>query len=74
MRITKQNLRQMIIQEIKNMRSQKRLQEGTAERPIQMTPEVLNRIIKEEFEAHNKRQRLAEARRLRARARQLEKL
>ena len=67
MRITKQTLRKLIIQEIKNVQRQRRLQEGTAERPIQVTPELLNRIIREEYVRHQKRQRLAEARRRKAR-------
>lgn len=65
MRITKQTLRKMIIQEMRNVRRQNRLQEGTAERPIKVTPSLLNRIIREEYSAHKKRQRLAEARRRR---------
>tara|TARA_B100001989_G_C24450587_1_gene418739 strand:+ start:514 stop:711 length:198 start_codon:yes stop_codon:yes gene_type:complete len=56
----------MIIQEMRNVRRQ-RLQEGTAERPIKITAEVLNRIIREEYIAHTKRQRLAESRARRAR-------
>ena len=67
MRITKQTLRKLIIQEIKNVQRQRRLQEGTAERPIRVTPELLNRIIREEYVRHQKRQRLAEARRRKAR-------
>ena len=62
MRITKQQLRRMVIQEIRNVRRQKRLQEGSANRPIRVTPQLLNRIIKEEYAAFSKRQRLAEAR------------
>ena len=67
MRITKQTLIKLIIQEIKNVQRQRRLQEGTAERPIRVTPELLNRIIREEYVRHQKRQRLAEARRRKAR-------
>jgi hypothetical protein len=67
MRITRENLRRMIIQEMRNVRRQKRLQEGSAERPIQVTAELLNKIIREEYARHQKRQRLAEARRRRAR-------
>ena len=67
MRITRENLRRMIIQEMRNVSRQKRLQEGSAERPIQITAEVLNRIIREEYARHQKRQRIAEARRRRAR-------
>lgn len=67
MRITRENLRRMIIQEMRNVSRQKRLQEGSAERPIKVTAEVLNRIIREEYARHQKRQRLAEARRRRSR-------
>ena len=66
MRITQRELRRMIIQEMRNIQRE-RLQEGTAERPVQVTPALLNRIIREEYEAHQRRQRLAESRRRRAR-------
>tara|TARA_B100001989_G_C24503765_1_gene446381 strand:+ start:295 stop:501 length:207 start_codon:yes stop_codon:yes gene_type:complete len=66
MRITKETLRKIIIQEMRNVRRQKSLQEGSAERPIQVTPELLNRIIREEYAKHQKRQRIAEARRRRS--------
>ena len=66
MRITKETLRKIIIQEMRNVRRQKSLQEGSAERPIQVTPELLNRIIREEYAKHQKRQRIAESRRRRA--------
>lgn len=72
MRITQRQLRTMIIQEMRNVQREQRraarLQEGTAERPIRVTPELLNRIIREEYEAHQRRQRLAESRRRRARS------
>lgn len=74
MKISNKELRKIIMEEVAAHKAKQQLQEGTAERPIQVTPEFLNRIIKEEYEAHNKRQRLAEAKRLRARARQLENL
>lgn len=67
MRITKNDLRQMIIEEMRNFKRQQHLQEGTAERPIRLTAEALNRIIQEEYAAHQRRQRLAESRRRRAR-------
>ena len=66
MRITQKELKRMIIQEMRNVQRE-RLQEGTAERPIRVTPQLLNRIIREEYEAHQRRQRLAEARRRRSR-------
>jgi len=55
----------MVIQEMRNVRRQRRLKEGTAERPIKVTPRLLNRIIREEYIAHKKHQRLTEARRRR---------
>ena len=66
MRITQRELKRMIIQEMRNVQRE-RLQEGSAERPIQVTAELLNTIIREEYEAHQYRQRLAEARRRQAR-------
>ena len=66
MRITQRELKKMIIQEMRNLQRE-RLQEGSAERPIRVTPEILNRIIREEYEAHQRRQRIAESRRRRAR-------
>jgi hypothetical protein len=46
-------------------RRQRRLQEGTSSNPIRITPQYLNRIIKEEYAAFARKQRLAEARRRR---------
>lgn len=66
MRITKKDLKRMIIQEMRSFRAQ-RLQEGTVDRPVQVTPELLNRIIREEYSAYQRRQRLAESRRRRSR-------
>jgi hypothetical protein len=73
MKLTMERLRKIIAEEYARaerlqesrriQRRRRRLAEGTAENPIQITPEYLNRIIKEELEAHNRRQRLAEARR-----------
>jgi hypothetical protein len=61
----------MVLQEMRKVKSQRVMQEGTYERPIRLTAETLNRIIREEYEAHSQRQRLAEARRRRVRARRL---
>ena len=74
MKISSKELRRIIMEEVAAHKAKQQLQEGSAERPVQVTAEFLNKIIKEEYEAHNKRQRLAEAKRLRARARQLENL
>lgn len=65
MRITKNTLRRMVIQEMRKVRRQKSLREGSAGRPIKVTPRLLNRIIREEYIAHKKRQRLTETRRRR---------
>jgi hypothetical protein len=64
-------LRKMILEEMHNLKTQSVIQEGSYERPIQLTAESLNRIIREEYEAHQKNQRLVESRRRRIRARRL---
>jgi hypothetical protein len=46
-------------------RRRQRLQEGTASNPVRITPQYLNRLIKEEYTAFARKQRLAEARRRR---------
>ena len=75
MKISSKELRRIIMEEVAAHQAQKQqLQEGTAERPLKVTAEYLNRIIKEEYEAHGRRQRLAEAKRLRERAEELENL
>ena len=77
MRIPAKMLRKIILEEIdraNNRKNRRRLQEGTAERPINATPALINRIIKEELArfqhqkrlAESKRRRLAEARRRKA--------
>lgn len=71
MRLTESKLRKMIAEEMHALERQnrrQRLQEGTASNPIQITPEYLNRIIKEEYAAFARKQRLAEARRQRRRS------
>jgi hypothetical protein len=67
MKISEKQLRKIIIEEIRKAKAKKRLQEGTAERPVQVTPAYLNRIIKEEFMKFQKKARLAESRRRRRR-------
>lgn len=68
MKLTPEMLRRIIKEEIASAdRQQKTLVEGTVDNPIQITPEYLNRIIREEYAAAQNRQRLAEARRRRAR-------
>lgn len=71
MRLTHNTLRKMVLQEMRKVKAQRVMQEGTYERPVRITPQYLNRIIREEYEAHSQRQRLAEARRRRVRARRL---
>ena len=68
MRLSPRMLRRMIMQEMRNL-ERSRLVEGTAERPVRITAEYLNRIIKEEYAAFERKQRLAEARSRRRRAR-----
>ncbi len=60
MRITQKELRNMIAEEMKNIKSE-RLVEGSQSNPVVATPELINQIIKEEFEAFQTRQKLAEA-------------
>lgn len=67
MRLTSRMLRRIIAEEIQKIESQKTLSEGTTERPIHVTPEYINSIIKEELAMHQTRQSLAEARRRRRR-------
>ena len=66
MRLSPRMLRRMIMQEMRNL-ERSRLVEGTAERPVRITAEYLNRIIKEEYAAYERKQRLAEARSRRSR-------
>ena len=74
MKITTRRLKQIIAEEYaraeqaKSRRVRRRrrnLQEGTRENPVQVTPQLLNRIIREEYEAFQQMQRLAESRRRR---------
>ena len=60
MRITQRQLKRMIIEEMRSIKA-KRLVEGSSAMPVVVTPELLNQIIKEEFEAFQTRQKLAEA-------------
>jgi len=63
MRITARQLRKIIAEEIQKS-NRKNLAEGTAERPVKVTPQFINRIIKEELTLLRRQQRLSEARRL----------
>ena len=67
MRLTESKLKRMIAEEMHALKQEKLrpLQEGTSSNPIKITPEYLNRIIKEEYSAFTRKQRLAEARRRR---------
>ena len=69
MRITARNLRRIILEEMAKVdsRNQRRhLKEGTAERPINASPALINRIIKEELARFQHQKRLTEAKRRRA--------
>ena len=50
MKITKSRLRRIILEEMRNVKRQ-RLQEAARNRPVKITPEYLNRIIREEYSA-----------------------
>ena len=75
MRISQRQLRRIIMEELsaqqrqkrlaesRRKRSGRRLAEGTAGNPLQITPEYLNSLIKEEYAAFQRRQQLAESRR-----------
>lgn len=65
MKLTSQMLRNMIKEEMEILNKANNINEGTQENPVQITTEYLNRIIREEYNAFEKRQRLAEARRRR---------
>ena len=66
MKITSNMLRRIILEEMRNVKAQK-LNESRRDRTIKVTPNEINRIIREEYEAFQNRKRLAEARRLRKR-------
>lgn len=69
MKITMERLKSIIAEEYARAnrqhtrRARRYLAEGTAENPVRITPEYLNRIIREEYEAFQNRKRLAESRR-----------
>ncbi len=68
MRLSARMLRKIILEEMHKVDSKKRsrrLQEGTAERPINATPALINRIIKEELARFQRQKRLAESKRRR---------
>lgn len=62
MRLTPAMLRRIIKEEMSNV-NKSRLSEGTAENPIQITAEYLNRIIREEYAALQNQNQLQETRR-----------
>jgi len=64
-------LRRIIAEEVQNLNTREIFVEGTNERPVQVTPAYINRIIQEELNLHRDRQRLAEARQRRLRARRI---
>jgi len=70
MKISQRQLRRIIMEELAAEQHQKRLAEsrsqlaeGTAGNPLQITPEYLNSLIKEEYAAFQRKQQLAESRR-----------
>jgi len=66
MKITARHLKRIILEEMQKVDRQ-RLQESTSKSAVRITPEYLNRIIREEYAAFQNRQRLEEARRRRRR-------
>ena len=71
MKLTSRALRRIIAEEMQKLQGRRLVAEGTSERPVRVTPSYINRIIKEELELHQRRQRLAESRRRRLRAQRL---
>ena len=69
MKITSNMLRRIILEEMRNVKAQRLSESRRARRnrTIKVTPNEINRIIREEYEAFQNRKRLAEARRLRKR-------
>ena len=66
MKITSNMLKRIILEEMNKLKNE-RLHESRRERTIKVTPNEINRIIREEYEAFQNRKRLAEARRRRRR-------
>mgnify|MGYP001467414202 FL=1 len=60
MKLTKDILRKIIIEEM-NKSQKEIIKEGTEENPVNMTPDMLNKIIREEYSAHQRRQKLLES-------------
>jgi hypothetical protein len=71
MRLTSTMLRRIIAEEMQKMNNRQIVAEGTVDNPVRVTPEYINRLIKEELETFQRQQRLAESRRRRVRARRL---
>ena len=64
MKITQRMLRKIIAEEIQKA-NRRNLKEGTIDRPVNVTPEFINRIIREEYAAYQNQKRIVEARRRR---------
>ena len=65
MKITSETLKKIILQEMNKLQSNKTIREGSASRPIKVSPAYINRLIKEEYIAFKNEQRIVEARRRR---------
>ena len=63
MKISQQQLRKIIMEEMAAHKQSRRLQEGTSGNPLKVTPEYLNALIQEEYAAYQRKQQLAESRR-----------
>lgn len=60
MKLTKDILRKIIIEEM-NKSQKEVIKEGTEENPVRITPDMLNKLIREEYSACQRRQKLLES-------------
>jgi hypothetical protein len=60
MKLTKDILRKIIIEEM-NKSQKEVIKEGTEENPVRITPDMLNKLIREEYSAYQRRQKLLES-------------
>ena len=63
MKISQQQLRKIIMEEMAAHKQSQMLQEGTSGNPLKVTSEYLNALIQEEYAAYQRKQQLAESRR-----------
>ena len=65
MRITRDDLRKIVLQEMNKLKRNQVIREGSEERPLKVTSAFINRLIREEYIAFKNEQRIIEARRRR---------